>query len=162
MPAVDAANSEKLVVAADHAGFELKERIKAELQRQGRTVEDCGTDSAAPANWVEFGARAAAKVSADPRHTVGILVCGSGIGMSIVANRFPGVRAALCHSEEMARLARRHNDANVLALGARVVDPALALKIVAVFLETEFEGGRHQVRLDYLRDHVEGNAIPAK
>jgi len=152
----------KLVVAADHAGYELKERIKAELQRQGRTVDDCGTDSASPANWVEFGARAAAMVSADPRHTVGILICGSGIGMSIVANKFPGVRAALCHSEEAARLARRHNDANVLALGARVVDAALALKIVAVFLETEFEGGRHQVRLDYLRDRVEEDLFSNK
>jgi len=159
---MDAPRGERLVVAADHAGFELKEKIKAELQRQGRTVDDCGTDSASPANWAEFGARAAAKVSADPQHTVGILVCGSGIGMSIVANKFPGVRAALCHSEEAARQARRHNDANVLALGARVVDAALALSIVAVFLETGFEGGRHQVRLDYLRDHVEGNVIPAK
>jgi ribose 5-phosphate isomerase B len=159
---MDVPNSEKLVVASDHAGFELKERIKAELQRQGRIVDDCGTDSAAPANWAEFGAHAAAKVSADPRHTVGILVCGSGIGMSIVANKFPGVRAALCHSEEAARLARRHNDANVLALGARVVDAVLALKIVAAFLETAFEGGRHQARLDYLHDHVEGNMIPAK
>jgi len=86
---------------------------------------------------------------------VGILVCGSGIGMSIVANKFPGVRAALCHTEDAARMARRHNDANVLALGARVVDQALALRIVAAFLATPFEGGRHQVRLDYLREHVE-------
>ena len=159
---MDALKGAKLVVAADHAGFYLKERIKAELQRQGRNVDDCGTDSPAPSNWAEFGARAAAKVSADPQHTIGILVCGSGLGMSIVANKFREVRAALCYNEEMARLARRHNDANVLALGARMIDADLALKIVAVFLETEFEGGRHQVRLDYLRDHVEGSVIPAK
>jgi len=86
---------------------------------------------------------------------VGILICGSGIGMSIVANKFRNVRAALCHDENAARLARRHNDANVLALGARIVDAPTALRIVDVFLQTAFEGGRHQVRLDYLRDRVE-------
>ena len=151
-----------LVLASDHAGFALKEEIKESLLRQGRTIDDCGAFSPDPANWAEYGARAAAKVAADPLHAAGILVCGSGIGMSIVANKFPGVRAALCHSEEAARLARRHNDANVLALGARVVDAALALKIVAVFLETEFEGGRHQVRLDYLRDRVEEDLFSNK
>jgi ribose 5-phosphate isomerase B len=152
-------NDRKLALASDHAGFELKEAVKAELLRQGRSVEDCGTHSPEPANWAEYGALAAAKVAADPEHTMGILVCGSGIGMSIVANKFPGVRAALCHDEDAARLARRHNNANVLALGARVVDAATALRIVAVFLSTPFEGGRHQVRLDYLRDHVEKKAL---
>jgi len=148
-------NDIRLVLAADHAGFALKETIKAELLRQGRSVDDFGTHSAASANWAEFGALAAARVAADPDHAMGILVCGSGIGMSIVANRFPGVRAALCHDENSARLARRHNNANVLALGARVIDDATALKVVAAFLETPFEGGRHQLRLDYLRDSVE-------
>jgi len=149
----------KLVLASDHAGFELKEHIREYLRQQGLVLEDCGAYSAASSNWAEFGALAAAKVAADPEHTVGILVCGSGIGMSIVANKFPGVRAALCHDENAARLARRHNDANVLTLGARVVEPALALKIVATFLETPFEGGRHQARLDYLRDSVENKVI---
>jgi len=144
-----------LVLAADHAGFELKEKIKESLLLQGFTVDDCGVHSVAAANWAEFGATAAAKVSADPQHKMGILVCGSGIGMSIVANKFRNVRAALCHDKNAAILARSHNDANVLALGARVVDHATALKIVAVFLQTTFEGGRHQVRLDYLRDGVE-------
>ena len=148
-------NDRKLVLASDHAGFELKETVKAELLRQGRSVEDCGTHAPEPANWAEYGALAAAKVAVDPEHSMGILICGSGIGMSIVANKFPGVRAALCHGEDAARLARSHNNANVLALGARVVDAAAALRIVAVFLETPFEGGRHQVRLDYLRDQVE-------
>ena len=148
-----------LVVAADHAGFGLKEKIKAELLRQGRIVDDCGAFSEAAANWAEYGALASAKVAADPTGTVGILVCGSGIGMSIVANKFPGVRAALCHSEDAARLARMHNDANVLALGARVLEEAAAMKIVAVFLETPFAGGRHQKRLDYLRDHVESKVL---
>lgn len=144
-----------IVVASDHAGFALKEKIAAYLRNAGRLVEDVGTHSADPANWAEFGAAAARRVAADPGRVVGILVCGSGIGMSIVANRFPGVRAALCRDVESARLARRHNDANVLALGARLLEEEAALAIVAAFLATPFEGGRHQVRLDYLREHVE-------
>ncbi len=156
---MDAPSGKKLVVASDHAGFALKEGIKAFLQRQGRTVDDCGAYSAEPSNWAEYGAKGAALVSADPEHTVGILVCGSGIGMSIVANKFPDVRAALCHDENSARLARRHNNANVLTLGARFVDTETALKIVVVFLETPFEGGRHQTRLDYLRDSVEKKVL---
>jgi ribose 5-phosphate isomerase B len=145
----------KLVIAADHAGFELKEKIREYLQRQKYTLEDCGTFSAATANWADFGARAAAKVSADPENTMGILVCGSGIGMSIVANKFRNVRAALCHDEQDALTARSHNNANVLALGARVTDTEKALRIVAVFLHTAFEGGRHQVRLDFLQNDIE-------
>ncbi len=152
---MDTRKRTNLVVASDHAGFALKEGIKARLQQQGMTVDDRGAYSSEPTNWAEYGARGAATVSADPEHTQGILICGSGIGMSIVANKFPGVRAALCHSEDAARMARRHNDANVLTLGARVIDAATAYKIVAAFLETPFEGGRHQVRLDYLRDRVE-------
>ena len=138
---MDTVSGMSVIVASDHAGFELKERIVAALRQQGRTVDDVGTHSPQPANWVEFGAAAAARVAADPQHAVGILLCGSGIGMSIVANKFPGVRAALCHTEEAARLARQHNDANILALGARVLDLATALRIVAVFLETPFAGG---------------------
>jgi ribose 5-phosphate isomerase B len=145
----------KLVIAADHAGFELKEKIGEHLRLEGYTVEDGGAFSTDAVNWAEFGARAAAKVSADPLHTIGILVCGSGIGMSIVANKFPNVRAALCYDENTARLSRSHNDANVLALGARTLEAATALKIVEIFLNTPFAGGRHQVRLDYLRDGVE-------
>jgi ribose 5-phosphate isomerase B len=151
----------KLAIAADHAGFALKEKIREFLRLQKYTVEDCGTYSAATANWAEFGAKAAAKVSADPENTMGILVCGSGIGMSIVANKFKHVRAALCHDENDARTARSHNDANVLALGARVVDSEKALQIVHVFLHTAFEGGRHQVRLDFLRNDVENKILKA-
>jgi ribose 5-phosphate isomerase B len=159
---MDEMKSMKIVAASDHAGFELKETIREHLLRQGYAVEDCGAFSAMPSNWADFGARAAAKVSADPRRTVGILVCGSGIGMSIVANKFPNVRAALCHDENAARMARSHNDANVLALGARVITAETALRVVAVFLGTAFEGGRHQVRLDYLRDSVEKKIIPTQ
>jgi ribose 5-phosphate isomerase B len=156
---MNAQNDIKLVIASDHAGFELKEQVREYLRQQGRTAEDCGAYSAVSSNYAEYGALAAAKVAADPGHTVGILICGTGIGMSIVANKFPGVRAALCHDENTARLARRHNDANVLTLGARVVDAATAMKIVAAFLETPFEGGRHQARLDFIRERVENKNI---
>ncbi len=145
----------KLVVASDHAGFALKEQIREFLHEQNYAVKDYGAFSDEAANWAMFGARAAAAVSADPADTVGILVCGSGIGMSIVANKFRHVRAALCRDENDALTARRHNDANVLALGARVTDPTTALRIVEVFLETSFEGGRHQERLDFLSHDVE-------
>jgi ribose 5-phosphate isomerase B len=144
-----------LVIAADHAGFELKEKIRENLRLQGYAVDDCGVYSNDAANWVEYGAKAAEKVSVDPENKVGIMICGSGIGMSIVANKFKNVRAALCHDENDARTARSHNDANVLTLGARVVDTEKALQIVHVFLHTVFAGGRHQVRLDYLRNNVE-------
>jgi len=144
-----------LVIASDHAGFELKEKIREYLRLQEFAVEDCGAYSAAPANWAEFGAKAAARVSADPENTIGILICGSGIGMSIVANKFKNVRAALCRDEHDASTARSHNNANVLTLGARVVSTEKALQIVRVFLNTAFEGGRHQVRLDYLHNDVE-------
>jgi len=145
----------KLVIASDHAGFALKEQIREFLQEQKFTVKDYGTYSDEAANWAEYGAKAAAAVSADPENTVGILVCGSGIGMSIVANKFKHVRAALCRDENDAKTARSHNNANILALGARVTDSTMALRIIDVFLETSFEGGRHQVRLDYLRNDVE-------
>ena len=149
----------KLVVAADHAGFALKEQIREFLQEQKFTVKDYGTYSDEAANWAEYGAKAAAAVSADPENTVGILVCGSGIGMSIVANKFKHVRAALCRDENDARTARSHNNANILALGARVTDSTLALRIVDVFLETPFEGGRHQARLDFLSNEVEDKIL---
>ncbi|MCX6557576.1 MAG: ribose 5-phosphate isomerase B [Candidatus Aminicenantes bacterium] len=152
----------KLVLASDHAGFALKEQIREFLQEQNYVVKDYGTFSAEAANWAEYGARAAAAVSADPDNTVGILVCGSGIGMSIVANKFRHVRAALCRDENDARPARGHNNANVLALGARVTDPVTALGIVDVFLETSFEGGRHQARLDFLSREVESGKIKNK
>ena len=152
-------NERHLVIASDHAGFELKEKIREFLQNQKYRIEDCGTFSGAAANWVEYGAKAAAKVSADPENTVGILLCGSGIGMSIVANKFKNVRAALCHDENDASTARSHNDANILTLGARLLDHEKALKIVAVFLATGFAGGRHQVRLDYLRNDIENKIL---
>jgi ribose 5-phosphate isomerase B len=145
----------KIYLASDHAGYELKEAIKAYLEEQRFTVEDMGATSVESVNWAEYGAKAAGKVSQDPLHARGILVCGSGIGMSIVANKFRQVRAALCHDSYAAEMSRKHNNANVLTLGARVTDKATALKIVEIWLNTEFEGGRHQKRLDYLEGVVE-------
>jgi ribose 5-phosphate isomerase B len=147
----------KIYLASDHAAFELKEEIKKHLLEQGRAVEDMGTGSPESVNWAEYGARAAAKVSKDPENSRGIIVCGSGIGMSMVSNKFKNVRAALCGDEYAAEMSRKHNNANVLNIGARVTGTEKALKIVDTWLNTGFEGGRHQTRLDFLRDQVEKN-----
>jgi RpiB/LacA/LacB family sugar-phosphate isomerase len=142
---------ESIVIAADHGGFELKEAVKNHLFGMGYAVTDEGTDSDQAVDYPDFGARAAAKV-ASGQFQRGILLCGSGVGMSIVANRFPGVRAALCLDEETARLSRQHNDANMLVLAGRKTDPERAFRIVQTWLSTPFEGGRHQRRLDKIRD----------
>jgi ribose 5-phosphate isomerase B len=143
--------SEKIIIAADHAGFSLKEALKPYLTEMGLIVTDAGTDSDRAVDYPDPGGKAAEAVSTGlfPR---GILICGSGVGMSIVANRFPGVRAALCLDEETARLSRMHNDANILVLAGRKTDPETALQIVRVWLTTPFEGGRHQRRLDKIRE----------
>jgi RpiB/LacA/LacB family sugar-phosphate isomerase len=143
--------SEKIIIAADHAGYGLKEALKPHLTEMGLVVTDAGTDSDRPVDYPDFGQKAAAAVSGGlfPR---GILICGSGVGMSIVANRFPGVRAALCLDEETARLSRMHNDANILVLAGRKTDPQKALRIVRTWLTTPFEGERHQRRLDKIRE----------
>lgn len=146
-------------LASDHAGFLLKEAIRRDLLKRGLEVRDCGVYGSNPANWAEMGARAAREVSLDPEHGRAVLVCGSGIGMSMVANRYPGVRAALCHNEEAAEMTRRHNDANVLCLGARVVGESTALAILNRWLSTPFDGGRHAERLAYLAGHVEKDVL---
>ena len=135
-----------IIIGSDHAGFELKEKIRAHLASKGFRVEDAGTFSESSVNYVDFGRKVAAAVS-EGRFSKGILVCGSGIGMSIVANRFKGVRAALCADLLSARLSRQHNDANVLALGGRIIGDVLAIELVDTFLDTEFEGGRHLDRI---------------
>ncbi len=145
----------KIYVASDHAGFELKEEVKNYLQAHHCDFEDMGTDSSDSVNWAEYGARAALKVSKDPVNSRGIIICGSGIGMSMVSNKFKNVRAALCNDEYTAEMSRMHNNANVLNMGARVLNKEKALKIVEIWLNTEFEGGRHQTRLDYLHNVVE-------
>ncbi|MDE7370865.1 MAG: ribose 5-phosphate isomerase B [Desulfovibrio sp.] len=135
-------------LASDHAGHALKELIARELPRLGFTVQDHGTDSCESCDYPVFAHKLCSALLAEGGQ--GILVCGSGIGRSIAANRHDGIRAALCTTELHARLSRRHNDANVLCLGARITGEELALAIVAAFLETAFEGGRHQRRIDQI------------
>ena len=139
-----------LAVAADHAGIDLKRRLIERLTERGLPVLDLGTDGPESVDYPDFGL-AVALALRDGRATRGVIVCGSGIGISIAANRYPWVRAALCHDRETAALARRHNDANVLALGARVIEPELAEACLAVFLDTPFEDEeRHRRRVDKL------------
>ncbi|HSL60549.1 MAG TPA: ribose 5-phosphate isomerase B [Desulfotignum sp.] len=135
-----------IIIGSDHAGFELKEKIRRHLASSGYRVEDAGTFSDASVNYVDVGRKVAAAVS-EGRFLKGILICGSGIGMSMAANRFKGVRAALCADLLSARLSRQHNDANVLALGGRMIGDVLAMELVDTFLDTEFEGGRHLDRI---------------
>jgi ribose 5-phosphate isomerase B len=141
---------ERLIIGADHAGVALKARLKTFLAGRGIAVTDVGTDSETSVDYPDFGHQVGQAVSKGdfPR---GILICGSGVGMSIVANRFPGVRAALSRDVETARLSRQHNDANVLVLASRMTDPETAEAITAAWLDTPFEGGRHQRRLDKIR-----------
>ena len=137
----------KLVLGADHAGFELKESVKRLLTTQGIQVDDRGTHSSESVDYPDF-ARAVGEAVVRGQADFGVLVCGTGIGMSMSANKIPGIRAAKADTEYEAEMARAHNDANVLCLGARVTDAATAEKLVRKFLETRFEGGRHQRRVD--------------
>ena len=135
-----------IVVASDHAGFELKEVLKIELEALDVPVEDLGVYDMKAVDYPDIANALARVVSAgDGRR--GLLLCGTGIGASIAANRHRRVRAALCHSAETARMARQHNDANVLVLGGRVIDPDTARECLRVFLDTAFEGGRHEPRV---------------
>lgn len=143
--------NDKIIIGSDHAGFPLKESLKPFLEGSGLIVSDVGTFSDQAADYPDFGKKVAEAVSTG-LYKRGIAICGSGIGMSIVANRFPGVRAALCLDAETARLARLHNDANILVLAGRKTDPKIAEDIVKTWLETDFEGGRHQRRLDKITE----------
>ncbi len=129
----------KIVLASDHAGFFLKEKIKDFLQKEGYEIIDVGTNSSVSVDYPEYGFKAIEKILKGEAER-GILICGTGIGMSIVANRFPGIRAALCHEPFSAQMARRHNNANVLVLGGRLIGDGMAIEIVRTFLSTEFEG----------------------
>ena len=135
-----------LLIASDHAGFELKEALKASLRRMGIPFEDLGTHSADSVDYPDYARKVAEAVSRGEAER-GLLVCGSGQGMAMTANRYRGVRAALPWSEETARISREHNDANVLALGGRVLTPEAAEGILRVWLETPFAGGRHERRV---------------
>ena len=137
----------KLALGSDHGGYELKEAIKRSLKERGYIVDDLGTGSLDSVDYPDYGKKVAETV-AQGKHDRGILICGTGIGMSITANKIKGIRCALCHNVYTAKMAREHNDANILALGGRVLQPELALDIVETWLTTNFEGGRHQRRLD--------------
>ena len=137
----------RIAVGSDHRGYAIRSKVIDLLGRLGHEVVDVGTDSGEPVDYPDIAAVVAHKVS---RHEVerGILVCGTGLGMTIVANRFPGVRATLAYDESTARLGRQHNDANVLTLGGRSTPHELALRLVEVWLGTPFEGGRHADRIE--------------
>jgi ribose 5-phosphate isomerase B len=137
----------RIAIGADHAGFGLKEEIRKTLVELGLTVEDFGTKSSDSVDYPDFAEKVARLVAAG-EFDRGILVCGTGIGMAIAANKIPGIRAATVTDVEMARLSREHNDANVLAVGGRILDRKRALEIVRAFLETPFAGDRHQRRID--------------
>ena len=137
----------KIALGADHAGFELKEKIKRYLLEKGITVDDHGTKAAQSVDYPDYAFFVAEQVAAG-KAVYGILVCGSGIGMSIAANKVHGIRAAHVTSEIEAQLSREHNDANVLAIGGRILDENTAQKIIDRWLSTEFAGGRHQHRVD--------------
>lgn len=141
----------KISLACDHGAFELKERLKAHLLEQGHQVADCGTNSADSCDYPDF-AQAAARLVAEGSCERGVVLCTTGIGMSIAANKVKGVRCALCHEPLSAEMTRRHNDANMLAMGAGVTGGNLAQRILDVFLSTEFEGGRHQRRVDKITE----------
>lgn len=138
----------KVALGADHGGFELKEAIKKHLTEKGYEIIDFGTDSTESVDYAYFGEKVGEYVVKE--NILGILCCGTGIGISLAANKVNGVRAACCSDYFSAKMTRAHNNANILALGGRVVGAGLALEIVDVFLNTEFEGGRHQRRIDQI------------
>lgn len=140
-----------IAIGADHAGYLLKDELKSFLEGLGHHWKDFGTDSSEPVDYPDFAARVARAVACGecPR---GIVICGTGVGSAIAANKVAGVRAALCHDTFSARHARLHNDANILALGARVIGPGLAKDVATAWLETPFEGGRHVRRVEKIRE----------
>lgn len=150
----------KISLASDHAGFALKQRIADALKAQGHEIEDFGTSSEESVDYPDFAEPAAREV-ASGKADRGVLVCGSGVGVSIVANKVDGVRAVHAHDADEAELSRRHNDANVLTLGERTTDPDAAIDIVDRFLATDFEGGRHERRVEKItavEAHTAGHA----
>ena len=140
-----------IAIASDHGGYALKEHIKAYLTAQGKTCKDFGTDSTASCDYPIFG-RAAAEAVASGECETGIVICTTGIGISITANKVKGIRCALCSDSVTAEMTRRHNNSNMLAMGAGVVGTLLAERIVDTFLSTEFEGGRHERRVNLMMD----------
>ena len=148
----------KIAIACDHSALDLKEEVKNLLAGRGVECEDFGTYTADSCHYPIYGARAAQAV-ADGKCDLGIVICGTGIGMSMVANKVKGIRCALCSDTYSAKMTRIHNNSNVLALGARVIGVELAKEIVNAWLDAEFEGGRHQVRIDMITALENGASI---
>jgi len=147
----------KIALASDHAGFHFKEEIKKKLENEGHEVLDCGTEDTTPVGVGPFAQRVARAVSLGQVER-GILICGTGGGMSVCANRYPGVRAVVCFSEFTVLNARKHNDANILVLGARTIELLQALALVDIFLRTPFDGGKYAERLQYIEE-IEREAL---
>ena len=142
---------EKIPIGSDHAGYELKQDLVDYIRELGFEPEDMGTGSTEPVDYPDFAAAVAGAVSRGDRKR-GILICGTGIGMSIAANKLPNVRAALAMDEDMAEISRRHNDANILTLGGRLLEPRKARKILKRFLESGYDAGRHGIRLQKITE----------
>ena len=141
----------KIAIASDHGGFELKESIITFLLKKGWEVDNLGAPSTDSVDYPDYGIKVA-KAIIDKKIVRGILICGTGVGMSIVVNRFPGIRGTLCSDVYTAKMCREHNDSNILILGGRVISVSLASEILDIWLKTEFEGGRHQRRLDKIKE----------
>ncbi len=140
-------NKTPIIIGSDHAAFPLKEILKKFIAEQGIEIQDAGTFGLSSVNYPEYGIKVAKAVSVG-EFKRGVLLCGTGLGMSMVANRFPHVRAALCNDLFSAKMSREHNDSNILVLGGRLIGETLAVELVKTWLETPFAGGRHQARLD--------------
>lgn len=148
----------RIAIGADHAGYDLKQELVAFLRELGHEVEDVGTHDRESCDYPDFAREVALRVARGAADR-GILICGTGIGMAIAANKVPGVRAAVCHEPLSARLTRLDNDSNVLCLGGRLVGPVMAREVVRVWLETEFAGGRHARRVAKIRE-LEERGLP--
>jgi len=146
----------KIFIGADSAGYLLKQELIAYLKEKGYEVTDCGTDSTASCHYPDFAAAVCKNVQADLEGSFGILVCGTGIGMSMCANKYKGIRAALCSDTYSAKMTRLHNDANVMCLGARVIGSCLAIDILESFLSNGYEGGRHAIRVGMMSEIENG------
>ena len=142
---------EKIVIASDHGGFDLKESIISVLLKKGLEIDNLGTHSTDSVDYPDYGIKLAQAII-DKKFVRGILICGTGVGMSIVVNRFPGIRGTLCSDVYTAKMCREHNDSNVLIMGGRVIEVGLAIEILNIWLNTKFEGGRHQRRLDKINE----------
>ena len=142
----------KIYIGADSAGFTLKEEVKLHLGELGYQVVDCGCHSTESCHYPEFASKVCKRVQSEPDISFGLLICGTGIGMSMCANKHKGIRAAVCGDTYSAKMTRCHNDANVLCIGARVTGNCLALDIVDAFLSAEYEGGRHAIRVKMMED----------